>query len=186
MYQLLDVAKHFLENGKIPQQNAVLADFTMGNGYDTEYLCRLCNGGKVYAFDIQQKALENTRARLEKAGLTDVATLICDSHANAGNYIKEQIDGGMFNLGYLPGGDKSVHTMRTSTIPAINTAISLLKPGCVLVISVYPGHEEGFLEGQLVLSELSKLSKLEFCVTHFHIINSPDAPFVIAVEKYDK
>lgn len=186
MYQLLDVAKHFLENGKIPEKNAVLADFTMGNGYDTEYLCNLCRGGKVYAFDIQPKALENTKVRLEKAGLSSCATLICDSHANAHKYITEKIDGGMFNLGYLPGGDKSVHTMRTSTMPAINTAISLLNPGCVLVISVYPGHEEGFLEGQMVLSELEKLSKLQFCVTHFHILNSPDAPFIIAVEKYDK
>ncbi len=185
MYQLLDIAKKFLENGKIPQK-AVLVDFTMGNGHDTEYLCKLSNDGKVYAFDIQKSAVENTRKRLEDAGLSDVAILVHDNHANALDYIKESIDGGMFNLGYLPGGDKSIHTMRTSTMPAINAAISLLKPGGVVVISVYPGHEEGNLEGQMVLEELAKLSRFEFCVTHFHIVNSPDAPFVVAVEKYDK
>ena len=82
MYELLDVAKKFLEGGKIPEK-AVLCDFTMGNGYDTEYLCRLSKGGKVYAFDIQAQAVNNTRARLEAAGFADTAVLIQDSHANA-------------------------------------------------------------------------------------------------------
>ena len=185
MYELLDVAKKFLEGGKIPEK-AVLCDFTMGNGYDTEYLCRLSRGGKVYAFDIQAQAVNNTRARLEAAGFADTAELIHDSHANAHLYVKEPIDGGMFNLGYLPGGDKSIHTMRESTLPAIRTAVELLKKGCVLVISVYPGHAEGSEEGKLVSEELSKLDKKLFCVTYFRIINSPDAPFVVAVEKYDK
>jgi len=185
MYELLDIAKKFLESGNIPEK-AVLADFTMGNGYDTEYLCRLSRGGKVYAFDIQEQAVNNTRARIKDAGFENTAVLIHDSHANASKYINEQIDGGMFNLGYLPGGDKSIHTMRESTLPAIRTAVSLLKKGCVLVMSVYPGHEEGNLEGQMVSEELSKLNKKLFCVTYFRIINSPDAPFVIAVEKYDK
>lgn len=184
MYQLLDVAKGFLEASGI-KEDSVLADFTMGNGYDTEYLCRKVPCGRVYAFDIQAQAVENTRARLEKAGLSN-AILIHDSHAKVLEYIKEEIDGGMFNLGYLPGGDKSVHTMRESTMPAIEGAISLLKKGGVLVISIYPGHEEGALEGQMLLEKLSTLSRFEYCVTNFRIINSPDAPFIIAVEKYDK
>lgn len=185
MYELLDVAKKFLESGNIPEK-AVLADFTMGNGYDTQYLCGLSRGGRVYAFDIQEQAVNNTRERIKAAGYENIALLIHDSHENASEYIKEPIDGGMFNLGYLPGGDKSIHTMTHSTLPAIRTAVNLLKKGCVLVISVYPGHEEGNLEGQLVSDELSKLDKKLFCVTYFRIINSPDAPFVIAVERYNK
>ena len=184
MYQLLDVAKGFLEGAGI-KENSVLCDFTMGNGYDTEYLCSKVPCGKVYAFDIQDKAVQNTKARLEKAGFTN-AVLIHDSHAKVLEYIKEEIDGGLFNLGYLPGGDKSIHTMRHSTLPAINGAISLLKKGGVIVINVYPGHEEGNLEGQMVLEELSKLSRFEYCVTNFRIINSPASPFIVAVEKYNK
>ena len=79
MYELLSVAKKFLENGKIPE-NATLCDFTMGNGHDTEYLCRLAPKGHVYAFDIQPDAIENTRKRLAEAGLEN-ATLILDSHS---------------------------------------------------------------------------------------------------------
>ena len=184
MYELLDVSKKFLESGCI-SDDSTLADFTMGNGHDTEYLCRLAPNGKIFAFDIQPDALKNTAARLEAAGLKN-AVLIHDSHANAGKYIDTSIDGGMFNLGYLPGGDKSIHTMRQSTLPAIRTAVSLLNPGAVLVINVYPGHEEGRLEGEMLNEELSKLDKKLFCVTCFRIINSPDAPFIFAVERYDK
>lgn len=184
MYQLLDVSKGFLEACGIKEDD-VLADFTMGNGHDTEYLCKKVPKGKVYAFDIQEQAVENTRDRLEQEGLKN-AVLVHDSHARVLDYIKEPIKAGMFNLGYLPGGDKSIHTMRESTMPAINGAISLLKKGGILVINVYPGHEEGNLEGKMLLDSLSKLSRFEYCVTHFRIINSPDAPFIIAVEKYDK
>lgn len=183
MFSLLDVAKSFIDKAIKP--DSVVADFTMGNGHDTEYLCSLVPDGKVYAFDIQADAVANTRARLEKGGYNN-ATLIHDSHANCRKYINEQIDAGMFNLGWLPGGDKSIHTLRESTLPAVTGAIELLKPGGTVVISVYPGHSEGRLEGEMLLSHLESLDKKLFCVAHFHIVNSPDAPFIIAVEKYDK
>ena len=166
--------------------DGVLADFTMGNGHDTLYLCSLVPNGRVYAFDIQPEAVKNTRARLDDAGVTADAKLILDSHANAAKYIDETIDAGMFNLGYRPGGDKSVHTMRESTIPAVKSAIEMLKKGGILVISVYPGHEEGRIEGDMLLDMLAEYDKKLYCVSHFHLVNSPDAPFVIAVEKYDK
>lgn len=184
MYELLDVAKAFIEPCMKP--DAVLCDFTMGNGHDTEYLCKKVPYGKVYAFDIQESALVNTRKRLDEAGLNN-AVLIHSSHSECEKYINEEIDAGMFNLGYLPGsGNKSLHTMRESTMPAVNSAIKLLKKGGVLAISVYPGHEEGRLEGEMLCEELAKLDKKYYCVTQLRLINSPDAPFVIAVEKYDK
>ena len=181
MYQLLDVAKGFLESMGI-KEDGVLVDFTMGNGHDTEYLCTKVPNGKVYAFDIQAQAVENTKKRLAEAGLEN-AVVIHDSHAKVKEYVKESIDGGLFNLGYLPGGDKSIHTMRESTLQAIEGGISLLKVGGIIVISVYPGHEEGTLEGQMLLDHLSQKSKFEYCITHFRIINSPTAPFIIAIEK---
>lgn len=184
MFQLLDIAKNFLQQANIPA-DGTLADFTMGNGHDTLYLASLVPQGVVYAFDIQPEAVENTRARLAEAELHN-AKLILDSHANAINYISAPLDAGMFNLGYRPGGDKSVHTMHESTLKAVTDAITLLKPGGVLVISVYPGHAEGQTEGEMLLEKLAGYDKKKFCVSHFHLVNSPDAPFVIAVEKYDK
>lgn len=184
MIELLDFAKFFIKD--VLHDRAVLCDFTMGNGHDTEFLCKSAPNGRVYAFDIQAGAVENTRKRLAEAGLTN-ATLIHASHAECESYVKEEIDGGMFNLGYLPGsGNKSLHTMRESTLPAVRGAINLLKKGGILVISVYPGHEEGRLEGEMLTEELANLDKKLFCVTKLRLINSPEAPFIISVEKYNK
>ena len=185
MLQLLDIAKSFLNQAKI-KTDGILVDFTMGNGYDTLYLCSLVPEGRVYAFDIQEQALINTRARLDDAGVTADVMLINDSHANAEKYIDGEIDAGMFNLGYLPGGDKMVHTMHESTLCAVKAAVGMLKPGGVLVISVYPGHKEGKIEGDMLLDMLSEYDKKFYSAARFHIINSPDAPYVIAVERYDK
>ncbi len=185
MFQLLDIAKNFLSQVQI-NTDGVLADFTMGNGYDTLYLCSLVPNGIVYAFDIQKDALINTKKRLDEAGVLAKAVLIHDSHENAKKYIDTEIDAGMFNLGYLPGGDKSIHTMHKSTLVAVENAIGMLKRGGILVISVYPGHEEGRIEADKLIEMLSKYDKKFYSVSRFHLINSSDAPFVIAVEKYDK
>ncbi len=183
MFQILDIAKSFVK--ECIREDGVVCDFTMGNGHDTEYLCSRVPKGKVYAFDIQQRALENTSKLLSDKGYSN-AILIKDSHANCLEYVKEKIDAGLFNLGFLPGGDHSLHTMRSSTLPAVKNAISLLRAGGTVVINVYPGHEEGALEGQMLTEYLSTLDKKLFCVSHFHLLNSPDAPFIIAIEKYDK
>ena len=164
----------------------MLADFTMGNGHDTLYLCSLVPDGTVYAFDIQEQALINTRKRLDDARITANAVLIHDSHSTAKNYIGGEIDAGMFNLGYLPGGDKSVHTMYESTLLAVKDAVDMLKKGGILVISVYTGHEDGRIEGDMLLEMLSEYDKKLYNVSSFYIVNSPDAPFIIIVEKYDK
>ena len=43
----------------------VAVDATMGNGKDTQFLCELVGEtGRVYAFDVQEEALERTAARL--------------------------------------------------------------------------------------------------------------------------
>lgn len=52
-------------------EGGVVVDATMGNGYDTAWLCELVGpSGRVYAFDIQPAALERTRARLAAQGLS--------------------------------------------------------------------------------------------------------------------
>ncbi len=181
MIKLLDIAKYFLEKGEIPT-DGVLADFTMGNGNDTLFLCSLVPKGMVYAFDIQPEAVENTKIRLSENGVKN-AELILDSHANAGDYIKTPIHGGMFNLGYRPGGDKNVHTMHESTMKAVETAMELLAPGAVLVVSVYPGHSEGKTEGELLTERLAGCDKKEYNVAIYRLINAEDSPFIIAIQK---
>lgn len=179
---LLDAAKSFL-NGKIKDDDT-LVDFTMGNGHDTAYLCSLVPNGKVYAFDIQKEALQNTTELLKEKCYCN-AEVILDSHANIAKYV-DHFKCGMFNLGYRPGGDKSVTTLTESTLKAVTDGIELMEKGGVLVISVYPGHTEGANEGRALYELLSTYDKVYYSVVQYRMINSPDSPFIFAVEKYDK
>ena len=138
--------------------------------------------GKVYAFDIQPQALESSKALLERENAPKNYTLILDSHANVEQYVKEPICAGMFNLGYLPGSDKSVTTMRETTLPAIEAAISLMDRDAIILVAVYPGHAEGEAEGKLICEYLSGLSRYKVCATRINILNSPTSPFFIIIE----
>ena len=59
----------------------------------------------------------------------------------------------------------------------------LLADDGVLLIAIYPGHEEGALEGQTLREYLSTLSRFVLCVSEFRIINSPTSPYFFLVEK---
>ena len=62
----------------------------------------------------------------------------------------------MFNLGYLPGSDKSVTTMRVTTMPAIEAAIDLLDHGGVP--SAFADEEEWLEKEFALISGVSDLS----------------------------
>jgi len=183
MVDLTGLHKHFILEHL--GEGDVAVDFTMGNGNDTLFLSRTVGeSGRVYAFDIQQAALESTKKRLCEAGAPENYTLICASHHRVKEFVPERIKAGMFNLGYLPGGGKkAVTTMRETTMPAVEAAIEMLLPDGALIIAIYPGHEEGALEGEMVREYLKTLSKYRICASEFHILNSPDSPYFFLVEK---
>lgn len=169
-------------------QNDHVVDGTAGNGHDTLKLSQLVGGqGRVYAFDIQQQAIEATKDRLQTHHINNV-TLIKDSHANLENYIPEEkhglIGGAIFNLGYLPGSDKSIITEGKSTIMAIEKLCSYLKPGRLIILVVYHGHTGGKVEKNALLSYLKTLDQKQFNVARYGFINQKnDPPFIIAIEK---
>ena len=181
MLRLLDLQKQLILTHLRPGDVAV--DFTMGNGHDTEFLSETVGEkGHVYAFDVQAAAVESTRKNLQAAGCAENYTLIHDSHHKVKDYVKGEIRAGMFNLGYLPGGDKSITTMRETTLPALQAAVSMLGPNSILSVAVYPGHEEGEAEGKLVCEYLSTLDRFRYSVAQIRIINSPTSPFFMAIE----
>ena len=159
-------------------------DATMGNGYDTLRLCSLVGDtGRVYAFDVQPEAIESTRAKLEEAGVDRRAELILSGHQNVKEYIKEEIHLAVFNLGWLPGIEHAIRTRSETTLQAVNACLDLLAPGGVLTVCIYPGHEEGTIEGQLIEKELETLDRRELCASKFKIVNSPTSPFFFLVER---
>lgn len=182
MVDLIETHKHFILQHL--REGDIAVDFTMGNGNDTLFLSRTVGAsGKVYAFDIQPEALESTRAHLEGEGAPENYTLICASHHLVRDYVKEPIKCGMFNLGYLPrSGKKAVTTLRETTMPAVEAAIDLLAPDGVLLIAIYPGHEEGRLEGEMLHEYFSTLSRFKVCCSEFRILNSPTSPYFFLIE----
>lgn len=181
MLRLLDLQKQLILTHL--GEGDIAVDFTMGNGHDTEFLSKTVGErGHVYAFDIQQQAVESTTAHLAAAGCPQNYTLIHDSHHKVKDYVTGPIKAGMFNLGYLPGGDKSITTMRATTMPAIQAAIELLGPKSILSIAIYPGHEEGDAEGRMVSEYLSTLDRFRVSVAQIKIINSPTSPYFMVVE----
>lgn len=186
MVDLVGLHKHFIMEHLREGDTAV--DFTMGNGNDTLFLSKAVGeSGKVFAFDIQEEALISTRAHLEENGAPENYTLICASHDRVKEFVNEPIKAGMFNLGYLPrSGKKAVTTMRKTTMPAVEAALELLAPDGVLIVAIYPGHEEGALEGEMLREYFSGLSRFRICPSEFKILNSPTSPYFFLVEKSPK
>ena len=186
MVDLTGLHKHFILEHL--GEGDVAVDFTMGNGNDTLFLSRAVGeAGRVYAFDIQEEALISTEAHLKASGAPENYTLICASHHRVKEFVREPIKAGMFNLGYLPrSGKKAVTTMRETTMPAVEAAIELLAPDGVLIVAIYPGHEEGALEGECLREYFATLSRFRICASEFRILNSPTSPYFFLVEKSPK
>lgn len=179
MESILETAKKLI-SGSI-REDSIVADFTMGNGHDTLFLAGLVPKGKVYAFDIQPQALENTRALLTQEGMEDRVTLILESHELSNRHIPCPIDAGMFNLGYLPYGDHAVTTQLSTTKLAVERAVAMLSPkGCLLIV-VYPGHPEGAREGEYLIQYAAGLDKKRYDALLHRLINVPECPFILAI-----
>lgn len=182
LHRVLPFSKRLISKTVLPGETVV--DATAGNGNDTLFLAELVgDSGQVFAFDIQQAALEATATRLDK--LNDRVTLILDSHANVDQYVKRQIGGAMFNLGYLPySEDLSIITKPDSTIEAIDKLLGMLKKGGIITISVYDGHEGGVEERDALLDYVKSLHQADVHVARYEILNQrKNPPFLIAIEK---
>lgn len=182
MIDLLSLQKQFILTHL--REGDVAVDFTMGNGHDTEFLSKTVGPeGHVFAFDVQEMALSSTAEHLRACGCPDNYTLILDSHHNVKKYVDVPIKAGMFNLGYLPrSGRKTVTTMCETTLPAVKAALELLAPDGILMVAVYPGHEEGTREGEMLTEYFSTLDRRKISVSCLKIVNSPTSPFFFIAE----
>jgi predicted methyltransferase len=161
-------------------------DATAGNGYDTLFLAQqVGDTGKVFSFDIQEKALQKTRQLLETEKLAHRVKLICCSHEYLANHINgQQVGAIMFNLGYLPGGDHSIVTRPETTIKAMGAGLAKLKNGGLLTAVLYSGHAGGLEEKNAVLNYAASLEQKSYHVLHYDIINkSGFPPSLLVIEK---
>jgi SAM-dependent methyltransferase len=157
--------------GAVLESGALAIDATVGNGHDTLFLAaRVAARGHVAGFDIQPQALDTTHARLEHAGLAGRVTLYPCGH----QFMLQRIPGGwhgrvsavMFNLGYLPGGDKQLITRTVTTMPALRQALAVLRPGGLLSLMVYRGHAGADDEARAVAEWVSGLDARYLVARH--------------------
>lgn len=171
----MGIGKYITE--EIVTEGDIVLDCTVGNGHDTLRLAKLVGDtGKVYGFDIQEKALENTKYKLEKENLMDRVELIKSGHEFIDDYIDREIDFIIYNLGYLPGGDKNLITKKTTTVESIKKSLKLLKSGGFLIVISYIGHEGGKEEQSGVFELLESLDQRKYNVLEFNFINQINNP----------
>ena len=170
---------------QVVQAGDTVIDATLGNGHDTVMLAELVGeSGRVIGFDIQPDAVERTAARLQENDLLDRCELYAEGHQHIADRVHTPVKAAVFNLGWLPGGDKSVTTLWETTQVAISSALSLLVKGGVCTVCAYPGHDEGDRERFALMDWLSTLRPQEYNVLHHRFLNAgPGAPECFVIQK---
>lgn len=170
-----EIAHYIIQN--FVDNKEIAVDATLGNGHDTDFLSEIFN--KVYAFDIQECACNNYKERNKEN-----VFVINDSHENLDEYIKENIDCIIYNLGFLPGGNKEITTMHESSLKSIKKGLELLNDGGIAAVCIYRGHTEGKIEEKNIIEYVKTLPKAKYGVMYHEFINrSKDAPLLVIIEK---
>lgn len=160
---------------KVAQPGDWAIDATCGNGHDTLFLVDHFAG--VIGLDVQEKALENT-----KNLVGDKALLFCQSHETF-PLLPYPIRLVVYNLGYLPGADKSFTTQVQSTLTSVTNALGLILPGGLVSITCYPGHPEGQREEEALLKLCQALPPADWSVSFHSWQNRLQSPSLLLIQK---
>jgi tRNA A58 N-methylase Trm61 len=185
--RILPFTKILIE--KAVKQGDPVVDATAGNGHDTLFLANLVGEtGRVYGFDLQQEAIRATEEKINSNGLSDRVFLFRQGHENVCNCIPKEeygkITGAIFNLGYLPGGDKAVITKPDTTITAVEQLLKIMAPEGIIVIVIYHGHPGGEHERDRLLEYCHNLDQNIAHVLQYRFMNQKNnPPFIVAIEK---
>lgn len=176
MDKVLEFARTLINN-KGGEKNVGI-DATCGRGNDTLFLAQRFK--EVYAFDIQDEAIFSTKELIKDYKNVKV---IKNSNENICTYVKN-IDVVMYNLGYLPKGDKGITTTAVATIRSLSSVLPLLNAEGIITIICYPGHLEGYNESIEIEKYLRSLNQKEYDVIKYEFINQiNNPPFLLAIRK---
>ena len=156
-------------------------DATCGNGHDTLCLAEAVGaGGDVLALDLQRQALDNSKALLAEHDWKQV----CFAQANFADmkryssfaFPDQRPSAVIFNLGYLPGGDKSITTTVEDSLRGIQAALELIQYDGIVTVVLYSGHEEGAREKATILKFARALPSKDFHVVYAQMLNQQKNP----------
>lgn len=156
----------------------VLVDMTCGNGHDTAFLAeRMAGDASLYAFDIQDSAIEATRQRLcDKQLLSDRVHLRQGSHDQLLEQVPGIVDLIVFNLGYLPSGDHAIHTTGEITVKAIKIGLHKIAKNGIIMLAAYPGTDAGAAEASAVRTYLQTVPQKDYDVSMWQPLNQIHCP----------
>ena len=204
----LDLAHTYWSH--IIQVGDCVIDATCGNGRDTLKLSQLAlshEKGIVYSFDIQEEAIRSTTIylntqfngdfNLDSKGANEINHHINQNsplrkriileqrcHSTFPDEIsRESVKLIVYNLGYLPGGNKEKTTVLKTTLQSLKQAEELLIPGGAISVTCYPGHEEGEREFEAILDYGKGLPPKEWSCCQHSWINREKAPCLLLFQK---
>ncbi len=151
-------------------------DMTCGRGNDTLFLAKISN--QVFAFDIQNEAIQSTKYLLDENQITNV-TLIQDNHLNIKSYINEKVDVFIYNLGYLPLGNKTIKTEASTTILSLKAALDLLNNQGLILIVMYSHNQD---EIDQVMDFTKRLNADYDCI-NYKVVNKEFCPQIVTIKK---
>ncbi len=73
--------------------------------------------------------------------------------------------------------------LRETTLASLKSALSLVSPGGLVSLTLYPGHPEGAAERTFLLDYVATLDPGEFIVSHTSWENRNAAPSLLIIQK---
>lgn len=188
---------HILQEKAVVQAHSLWSEFlspsdwvidaTSGNGKDTLFLSRLVRMGGVIALDIQEAAVKSTEKILNLHLTEEERTkihLFCTSHEEFPQIAySKKIQLIVYNLGYLPGGNKQIITKADVTVNSIKKSLILLSEKGALSIVCYPGHAGGQEEKEAVLAFAEELDPQRYVVSHYLSLDRALSPSLLWIQK---
>lgn len=173
----LDLAHAYWKQLVRPGDTVV--DATCGNGHDSLVLAQLSE--RLYAMDIQPSAIAATKERL--SSFPQVKILLQSHTAFPEELRPESVTLLVYNLGYLPGGDKTLTTRSSTTLMSLIKALELIRPGGAISLTLYPGHLEGEEEERAILDWAAQLDPKQWSSCHHRWCNRKAAPSLLILQK---
>ena len=169
-------------------KNGVCIDATLGNGHDRFFLLsEVISGGTCIGLDVQQQALDSSmNLFLNHPNILEInkfySYLLCHSEIDK-IILDKPVDLIVYNLGYLPSGDKKITTLKENTLLSLKKALTLIGNKGLITITLYPGHSEGLKESLAIENWIFTLDEKKYQIIKFSMPLKETAPYVISIQK---
>ena len=164
--------------------DVLIVDATLGNGHDARQIIHnlkyYSKHAELHVYDIQQHPVDEFKAYCEECFVSrHPVKYHMGCHSLIGNNVSASslpLYFVCYNLGYLPGGDKTITTTVDTTLKSVRQSLQFLAPGGVLSCTVYTGHEHGRIEHDALSELFFNLDNKLFSVFHTCCGDKSNAP----------